>query len=137
MADILPPALASFTLPLPHILLFLGLAWGGLLYLTLRMEPKRFYIVRHGRTVLNEQGVKQGSEGKLSPAGRDQAEKVGAYLSHFPIRIIHTSPYERAIETATIIGTHLRARIRKTPLLAERRSPSEVIGKSVTDSAVL
>jgi broad specificity phosphatase PhoE len=133
----IPEPLASFTLPPEHILLLLAVAWIALLYVVVRMEPKRFYIVRHGRTLLNEQGIKQGPDGALSPAGEAQAEKIGQYLSHFPIRVIHTSPYERAVQTAEIMRKHTRrARIKQTPLLAERKNPTEVIGKSVADPAV-
>lgn len=134
----LPPSLASFTLPMGHIFLLLTAAWLGLLYVVMRMEPKRFYIVRHGRTLLNEQEIKQGPEGALSGAGEEQAKKIGEYLSHFPIRTIHTSPYERAVQTAEIIRAYARrAYVRKTPLLGERKNPTEVIGKSAKDPHVM
>lgn len=94
---------------------------------------KRFYFVRHGETLLNQQHIKQGEEGGLSESGRHQAEKVGRYLKRFHIDRIISSTYPRAIETAEIINMNLEAQIIYSPLLVERRSPSEVIGKNRDD----
>jgi broad specificity phosphatase PhoE len=99
----------------------------------------RFYFIRHGRTVLNDAKIKQGAEGGLSKAGKAQADKLGAAfanLNHEKIRLICSSPYERAKETAEIIGTHVHSPVHYTPLLAERRNPAEVIGKPVHDPDV-
>jgi broad specificity phosphatase PhoE len=93
------------------------------------MRTRRFYFVRHGETLLNAQHIRQGSEGALSPKGRQQAEKVGGYLKRFPIERIISSTYPRAKETSDIINTHLKVSIIYSPLLAERRNPSEIIGK--------
>lgn len=110
---------------------------GGLVYLVRQLETKRFYIVRHGRTILNEKHIKQGAEGKLDSAGELQAEHLGVYLKQVHIRRIITSPYERAVQTAEIIGTGVRVPITTSPLLAERRNPAEVIGKSTHDPEVM
>ena len=107
-----------------------------LAFLASRLEPKRYYFIRHGKTFHNEQGIKQGEEGSLNPEGVRQAEKLGLYLKHLRIRSVYTSPYPRAVETAERIHATTHARIIKTPLLAERKNPSEVIGKSVHDPAV-
>jgi broad specificity phosphatase PhoE len=109
---------------------------GGILVLK-RMEPKRFYIVRHGRTILNEQHIKQGAEGKLDSAGELQAEHLGVYLKQVRIQRIITSPYERAVQTAQILAAHMRVPIVISPLFAERRNPSEVIGRSTHDPHVI
>lgn len=129
--------LHSFALTDKDTLLLLLAAWFCLLFLVLRLEPKRFYIIRHGRTLLNEARIKQGLEGALSAAGIAQAERVGRYVAPLKIEAIYTSPYERAIQTAEVIQRIAHGRIRKTPLLAERRNPSEVIGKPVEDPEVL
>lgn len=100
------------------------------------MRPRRFYLVRHGETLLNAQRIRQGSDGALSLKGREQAEKVGQYLEHFPIQDILSSTYPRAKETAGIINTHLQVPIMYSPLFAERRNPSEIIGKSTHDPEV-
>jgi broad specificity phosphatase PhoE len=108
----------------------------ALAVLALRWRPKRFYMVRHGQTILNEQSIKQGAEGKLNAKGRLQAEHLGIYLKQFPISVILSSPYERAVETAELIAKQTLAPVQTTPLLAERRNPSEVIGKRTDDPEV-
>ncbi|MFI5260530.1 MAG: histidine phosphatase family protein [Candidatus Paceibacteria bacterium] len=126
-ADIMQ-ALIPFVMPALAVLCFT-------LFLLL-MRPRRFYFVRHGETVLNQQHIRQGSEGALSEKGRAQAERVGKYFKDFPITKIISSPYPRAKETAGIINEQLHVHIRYTPLLAERRNPSEIIGKSTHDLEV-
>lgn len=117
-----------------YLLAALGLVLIILLWLECR--PKRVYFIRHGRTLLNEQGIKQGEDGGLANAGKEQARRVGAALIECGISLICTSPYTRARETATIVNEYLHKPIRVTPLLSERRNPSEVVGKPVDDVAV-
>lgn len=101
------------------------------------MRPRRFYIVRHGETLLNAARVRQGEDGALSERGRAQAEKVGQYLKRFPIKRILASTYPRAEETARIINAHLKVPLLSSPLLVERRNPSEIIGKHTDDPEVI
>lgn len=129
----------QFALDMPiseqYVLIVLALLF--IVYMVSRFETRTFYIVRHGETVLNEQGIKQGEKGKLTEAGKRQAELAGLYLAQFNIQHMYSSPYERALDTANIINTHVRAgKVHTTPLLAERRNPSEVIGKSKDDPEV-
>ncbi len=107
-----------------------------LFLLVLRMRPRRFYFVRHGETRLNAQGIRQGEGGGLSERGRGQADRAGAYLAHFPITLILASPFERTKETAELINAHLVVPVRYSRLLAERRNPSEIIGKRGDDPQV-
>jgi broad specificity phosphatase PhoE len=95
-----------------------------------------YYFVRHGRTLLNEQGIKQGADGALAEVGKAQARELGSQLLPTHIQHIYTSPYERARETAEIIRTTLHKGVTVTSLLAERRNASEVIGKSTEDKEV-
>jgi broad specificity phosphatase PhoE len=119
-----------------YLLAFLAILIILLVYL--RMRPRRYYFVRHGQTLLNKAQIKQGEEGGLSEAGKQQAEEVGSALATLPIHLILSSPYVRAKETSAIIKSHLRyARIRYSSLLAERRNPSAVIGKSTRDPEVM
>ncbi len=101
------------------------------------MRTRRFYFVRHGETILNEQHIRQGEEGGLSENGKRQAERVGEALKHLSIGRIIASPYPRARETATILNTYLNVSITYSPLLEERRNPSEIIGKSTHDPDVM
>ena len=102
----------------------------------LRMRTRRYYFVRHGETLLNAQHIKQGAGGGLSEAGKRQARVVGAELAPLHIGRIISSPYERAKETAALIAEAVKAPVRYTPLLAERRNPSDIIGKNRDDDAV-
>ncbi|HUY05606.1 MAG TPA: histidine phosphatase family protein [Candidatus Paceibacterota bacterium] len=125
----LPPGLLSIFAPLlivPAILLVLWL-----------MRIRRFYIVRHGETLLNAEHIRQGEEGALSEKGRRQAEQVGRYLMRFPIGRILSSTYPRAKETADIIRERVKAPILYSALLVERRNPSEIIGKHRDESEVI
>lgn len=105
--------------------------------IVLIMRPRRFYFIRHGETLLNAKHIKQGAEGGLSESGKQQAATVGAVLAPFGIKRIISSPYERAKETSAIISEKVHAPIIYTPLLAERRNASVLIGKSTKDPEVI
>jgi broad specificity phosphatase PhoE len=100
-------------------------------------QPRRFYFVRHGETLLNAKHIRQGEEGALSETGRRQADMVGQYLKNFPIKRIITSTYPRAEETAVIVNSYLKVSVISSPLFAERRNPSKIIGKSTRDPEVI
>lgn len=105
--------------------------------IVLLMRPKRFYFIRHGETLLNAKHIKQGAEGALSESGKQQAATVGELLAPVGIKKIIASPYERAKETAILIGEKVHAPIIYTPLLVERRNATELIGKSTRDPDVI
>ncbi len=105
-------------------------------FVILRMQPRRFYIVRHGETLLNASHIKQGAEGGLSESGKRQASKIGELFAPLHIHKIISSPYERARQTAELINAQLHVPIVYSPLLIERRNPSEVIGKHTRDPEV-
>jgi len=103
----------------------------------LLMRTKRFYFVRHGETLLNAEHIRQGEEGGLSQVGKRQAERVGEVLKSLPIERVISSTYPRAKETALILKKYLRVPITYSPLFAERKNPSEIIGKSTRDPEVM
>ena len=113
------------------------IAGAAVLIHILFMQPRRFYFIRHGETVLNAEHVRQGEEGGLSESGKRQADEVGKYLKRFPIESIISSTYPRARETAEIINRHLKVPTFYSPLLVERRNPKEIIGKSTSDPEVI
>ena len=113
------------------------IAGAAVLIHILFMQPRRFYFIRHGETVLNAEHVRQGEEGGLSERGRRQEEEVGKYLKRFPIESIISSAYPRARETTEIINRHLKVPTFYSPLLVERRNPKEIIGKSTSDPEVI
>ncbi len=102
------------------------------------MRRKLFYFVRHGERILNAEGIRQGSKGSLSEKGKAQAEATGKRLAHHHFQVILASTYTRTKETTDIINTCLDKprKIEYLDLLAERRNPSEIIGKSIKDPEV-
>ncbi|MCE9549173.1 histidine phosphatase family protein [Candidatus Nomurabacteria bacterium] len=103
------------------------------------MGKKLIYFVRHGESELNAKGIRQGSEGKLTEKGRNQALQTA---KKFPKekgkpQIIISSPYERTRETTDIIAKELNMKnIEYSDLLMERKNPSEIIGKWKEDLQV-
>jgi len=121
------------------MLAYFGLACAIILVaslITQRMRTKRFFIVRHGQTLLNKEHVKQDAAGGLSEEGKEQARRIGLYLGRFRIEAIYASPYERAEETAEILASELSVPVEYSELLRERKNPSEVVGKSTRDPDV-
>lgn len=102
------------------------------------MARKLFYFVRHGESLLNAAGIRQGSEGGLSDKGKEQAAATGRRIAHNKFDVILVSPYVRTKETAAIINEQFETpgKIEYLDLLHERRNPSEIIGKPMSDPEV-
>lgn len=107
------------------------------------MRRHIFYFIRHGQSLFNERKIRQDSHGQLSDRGVEQAHITGERLheeaiKHGKINVILCSPYDRTKETAAIINEHLKVKkpIEYSPLLAERRNPSQIIGKSTDDPEI-
>lgn len=108
------------------------------------MTTHLFYFVRHGQSILNDKGIRQGSEGLLSEKGVEQAHISGERLVEEQLStkqkmdIILASPYERTRETAEIIADHLHIDkpIEFVDLLKERRNPSQIVGKRADDPEI-
>ncbi len=102
------------------------------------MATKLIYFVRHGETENNAKNIRQGPDGHLSEKGRAQAL---ATALRFPKKkgspqAIIASPYERTRETADIIARELKMKVKYSPLLVERRNPTEIIGHSGQEKQV-
>lgn len=102
------------------------------------MPAKLIYFVRHGESKLNALGIRQGPDGPLSEKGQAQAMETA---KKFPKKrgkpeVIISSPYERARETAGIIGKELDMPVEYCDLLVERRNPTEIIGRSGKEKEV-
>lgn len=103
------------------------------------MRTKVIYFVRHGETVLNAQGIRQGAEGPLTEKGRAQAL---ATAKKFPRgkgkpQIMYASPFQRTKETAEIIAKELGIpEIHYLDLLRERKNPTEIVGHSKDEMVV-
>lgn len=82
---------------------------------------KHIYIVRHGETDYNFQGICQGQKCNigLNEKGKKQAEELSVKLKDKGIEAIYSSPLLRAIETANIIGKHLNLEVKINENLIE------------------
>lgn len=75
------------------------------------------YIVRHGQTDNNINGIIQGIiESDLNETGKKQAEEVYEKLKGVDIDLVISSPLQRALETAEII-----TKGRDIPLVIDKR----------------
>lgn len=82
---------------------------------------RHVYLLRHGETDLNAQGVLQGSiEADLNARGRVQAEAAARRMRDIGLQKIISSPQRRAVQTAEIIADHLLLPIETSALLRER-----------------
>lgn len=97
---------------------------------------KLVYFVRHGQSENNAANLRQGASGGLSDMGREQAAFVGARFKNVHIDVVLVSPYDRTKETAAIINETLMRPIEYVDLLAERKNPSEIIGKDADSQEV-
>lgn len=102
------------------------------------MATKLLYFVRHGETLNNAKNIRQGPDGPLSEKGRAQALETAKRFPKEKGRpeVIIASPYERTKETAGIIAHELNMEVEYSPLLVERRNPSEIIGHSGSEQEV-
>lgn len=65
------------------------------------MRDVAVYIVRHGETDWNVQGIVQGQiDTELNDEGRRQAEYVGEYLKVIPFTHAYTSDLRRASDVS-------------------------------------
>ena len=100
------------------------------------MFVKYYYLVRHGETILNKEHKRQGEEGALSPTGVQEVEDVAKRFVNIKINRMFVSPFERTRETAGIINSLIKLNDNKifiTPLIGERKNPTNIIGKSYDD----
>jgi broad specificity phosphatase PhoE len=94
----------------------------------------RIYVIRHGETESNADGIRQSREGHLSEEGIQQARILATQLSGITIDSIFTSAYPRAKQTADIISSLGKGLlVQESEYLTEIKLPSEVVGKPKDD----
>lgn len=83
--------------------------------------PRRLWLARHGRTVLNLAGLVQGRlDPPLAPEGVGDAARVARQLAGQGVRRVISSDLRRARETAALIAQRLGVPHAIEPRLAER-----------------
>ena len=81
----------------------------------------RLLLVRHGETEDNVNQIMQGqTQGRLTPAGVGQAEKLAAQLAHSRVDAFVSSDLRRSVDTCRILARPHGCDLVMTPLLRER-----------------
>lgn len=81
--------------------------------------PTRLYIARHGDADYAHAHVMSDDGGWLTAKGREQVQACAATLTTERIAAVHTSPLERAVESAQIAAPILSVWLEVAPGLAE------------------
>ncbi len=97
----------------------------------------KVYFVRHGESQFNVTRRHQHKDVPLTERGIAQAEALARRLKNHKIDKILSSRYERASQTAGVIGAELGIPVAYSDFLYEVRIPSELAGKSTRDEDVL
>jgi broad specificity phosphatase PhoE len=85
-----------------------------------RIGGTTFWLVRHGETASNAQGVFQGQlDVGLNARGESQADAVAARLANTPLRRVYASDLSRAARTAEIIAAPHGLKVQLDPDLRE------------------
>ena len=93
----------------------------------------QLYLVRHGETIENAEGVLQGlMPGNLSEQGKEQVRVLGEELRGLHFDVMFVSDLHRTVQTAELLNEVLQLPMIKTPILRER-DWGEVTGKKITD----
>jgi broad specificity phosphatase PhoE len=96
---------------------------------------KHIYLVRHGESDSNVDGVVRGHAAMLSEKGKQQAAMVAERIKKIGVDALISSPYPRTLDTAEAISKEINISIEENQLFVERRRPSELLGRSyLTDS---
>jgi alpha-ribazole phosphatase len=68
------------------------------------MNTTKLYLIRHGETEQNKNGILMGStDTPLNDLGRQQAASLGERLNALEVDSIFCSPLSRAVDTATLV----------------------------------
>jgi broad specificity phosphatase PhoE len=88
------------------------------------MDERRIFLARHGQTLHNAAaGESDVDADRLSPAGREQARRLGLLLAQRGIKAVVTSPLARARETAEGINETLGCPLEEDERLIEIVTP--------------
>ncbi len=90
----------------------------------------KVYLVRHGQSLGNENGVFQPSDTSLSTFGKKQAKTLAGRLKGISFDVIYSSPLARARQTSEIISKEVGRPIEVWEDIQETRNPKEVVALS-------
>jgi broad specificity phosphatase PhoE len=88
------------------------------------------FVVRHGETKANEKGIEAGPlEYPLTKKGVKEVKFIAQTLSHARIKGVFSSPVYRAVQTAKILASPHRLKVKTLEQLTEARIKPELVGK--------
>ena len=90
---------------------------------------KHIYLVRHGQSESNADGIMRGHEAKLTDSGREQAMVAAERIKRIGVDSIISSPFPRAHDTAFFIGERVGLPVEVNELFSEWSEPSLANGK--------
>ncbi len=94
------------------------------------MPVDYLFIVRHGETEANVEGIEAGSlDYRLTRKGRKDARFIAKTLSKIEIRAVYSSPVFRAVETAGILAEPHDLKVKPLDELTEAKIKSKFVGK--------
>ena len=96
-------------------------------------DKKIVYLIRHGQSEDNLRPVFQRPQAPLTKNGLSQAKLIANRLSDINFDIILSSPYQRAFQTAEIIGNKINKSVFVKDFLREITSPKSIQGKKFDD----
>jgi probable phosphoglycerate mutase len=97
----------------------------------------KVYFVRHGESQFNTTRRHQHKDVPLTEKGIAQADALAQRLKNQPVKHILSSRYERAAQTAAVIGETLDVPVVYSDFLYEVKVPSELAGKTTRDEETL
>jgi len=97
---------------------------------------KRIYLIRHAESEDNSFNLESRDDTVLSEKGRQQAEHLSKRFTSIDVDKIISSSFKRTMQTVEAISAIKNIRVEISDLFAERKVPSEILGKSF-DSAEL
>lgn len=94
---------------------------------------KTVYLVRHGQSADNVAPVFQSPDSPLNEVGRRQAESIAGRISKLSFDALISSSFQRARETAEVIGKMAGREPEFSDLFVERVKPASINGKPYED----
>jgi len=98
---------------------------------------KHIYLVRHGQSNSNADGIMRGDASVLSEQGREEARVVADRIKKIGVDALVSSTLVRALETAEEISASTGLPVEKSDLFVERRKPSFEEGRLAKDPEVI
>lgn len=86
------------------------------------------YLIRHGLSKDDENGLSQRSDSGLSETGKKHVLSFKEFFDQIPFNQIYYSPWERAKETAFLLFSNILDKTTELPYIHEYRRPQHITG---------